>query len=255
MARIAVFNQKGGVGKTTIAHNLAAGLSRRGRHLLLLDLDPQSHLTSLVGVGSERSDATLFRYFSDRTPLSRLQRTVDGVGYMIPGHAELMKIDSMLGKGPSALTLLKQGLDNLEREAGRRTTIMDVCPFLGVLSLNAVLASDWVLIPIAADYLSVRGALQAEVTLNALEPVFKRRIERRYVINRFDRRRKMSFDIRVQLFEELGSRLCETAISEGVAIAEAPASNTDVFSSSPGSRSAGELNLLLDELAAAGLLD
>jgi hypothetical protein len=107
-----------------------------------------------------------------------------------------------------------------------------------VLSLNAIFAADRMLVPVSSDYLSLRGALQIEHTLKALEPVLKRRIERRYLLTRFDRRRKMSFEIQERLRKQFGAELCETVISENVALAEAPAMNRDIFAHQPGSRGA-----------------
>jgi chromosome partitioning protein len=120
-----------------------------------------------------------------------------------------------------------------------------------VLSLNAIFASDRILVPVSSDYLSLRGALQIERTMKALEPVLKRRIERRYLLTRFDRRRKMSFEIQNRLREQFGAELCETVISENVAIAEAPAVSLDIFSHSPTSRGALDYQALMEELRAA----
>jgi chromosome partitioning protein len=90
--------------------------------------------------------------------------------------------------------------------------------------------------------------------LKALEPILKRRIERRYLLTRFDRRRKMSFDIQERLREKFGAELCETVISENVAIAEAPAMSLDIFGHSPTSRGARDYLALMGELQAARFL-
>ena len=123
-----------------------------------------------------------------------------------------------------------------------------------MLSLNAIFAADRLLVPISSDFLALRGAMQVDRTLKALEPVLKRRVERRYVLTRFDRRRNMSYDIQRRLQEQFGGEVCETVISENVAIAEAPALNRDVFSHAAGSRGAQDYATLADELAAKGFL-
>ena len=87
--------------------------------------------------------------------------------------------------------------------------------------------------------------------MKALEPVLKRRIERRYLLTRFDRRRKMSFEIQNRLRAQFGAELCETVISENVAIAEAPAVSLDIFSHSPTSKGALDYQALMEELRAA----
>jgi cellulose biosynthesis protein BcsQ len=118
-----------------------------------------------------------------------------------------------------------QGVQVLPALREEREVMIDCCPFLGVLSLNAVFAADRLLVPISSDFLALRGALQVERTLQALEPVLKRRVERRYLLTRFDRRRNMSFEIQKRLTEQFGDEVCETVISENVAVAEAPACN------------------------------
>ena len=98
------------------------------------------------------------------------------------------------------------------------------------------------------------GVQTCALPIWALEHVFKKRVERRYVITRFDTRRKMSWEIERQLRETYGAELCETRVSENVSLAESPASNRDVFAHAPGSRGAQDYEALLDELEASGFL-
>jgi chromosome partitioning protein len=123
---------------------------------------------------------------------------------------------------------------------------------LGVLSLNALFASDLVIVPISTDFLSLNGASQVEKTLKALEHVLKKRLPRRYLLTRYDRRRKMSQQIADDARARFGDDLCTTTISEDVRVAESPAVNKSVFEHAPNCRGAHDYQRFLDELLDAG---
>jgi chromosome partitioning protein len=250
--RLTVFNQKGGVGKTTTVLNLGAALARRGVVPLLVDLDAQSHLSSILNPCASSAES-LFAYFNVGRPLKEVVRPIRFGGELIPGHTELIKVDALFGKGPDILNKLKSGLDASWN--GTRPVLIDCCPMLGVLSLSGIFASERVLIPISTDYLALRGALALDNTLRALEHVLKRRVERRYLLTRFDSRRRMSHDIAAQLVSKFGSEVCETRITEAVGVAESPALGKDVFAHAPNSRGAQDYETLLEELLSSGFLE
>jgi chromosome partitioning protein len=257
-SRLTVFNQKGGVGKTTTTLNLGAALAARSLFPLMLDLDAQAHLTGILSPVQSGAES-LFAFYNQHKPLSELLRPVvlanRSGAQLVPAHSELMKVDSLFGKGPDILNRLREGLDIQTRDDATRPVLIDCCPMLGVLSLNGVFAAERVLIPISTDHLAVRGALALEGTLKALEHVLKKRVERRYLLTRFDGRRRMSHDIAEQLKARFGAELCETRIAENVAIAESPAVGKDVFSYAADSRGAQDYARLLEELLATGFLE
>ncbi|QRM19157.1 AAA family ATPase [Dechloromonas sp. TW-R-39-2] len=246
--RIAIFNQKGGVGKTTTALNLGAALNRAGTPPLLLDLDPQGHLSSIHGQAPMEANRSLFAFYQDLRGLDQLELDWEHIGQLIPAHQQLIKVDSIFGKGPAILNKLRHGLEQLESTTAPRHCIIDCCPYIGVLALNAIFACDRLLIPISTDYLSLQAADHITRTLQVLEPVLKRRVERRYLLTRFDRRRRMSDDVRNKLRERYGTDVLETVIAENVAVAESPSLNQDVFRHNASSSGAHDYKNLLAEL-------
>lgn len=259
MTRVAVFNQKGGVGKTTTALNLAAALARRGGRPLLVDLDAQAHLSHILGP-VDTSAESVFAYFNQARPLRELARGIalgrsEPGGDLVPAHSELMKVDSLFGKGPRILYRLKEGLDEYVGRTSAPAVFIDCCPMLGVLSLAGVFAADKVIVPISTDFLAVKGALALEHTLRALEHVLKRRVERRYVLTRFDARRKMAHEIESTLKVRFADEICRTRIAENVSLAESPYHRKDIFAHDPKSRGACDYEALLEELLAAGFIE
>src|SRR6202035_973191 len=110
------------------------------------------------------------------------------------------------------------------REVAPGSVVIDCCPLLGILSLNAIFACDLIVIPVSADYLALQGAQQVERSLNELEPVFKRRLPRRYLLTRFDARRKMSSEVAdLMAMAFRADEICATRIAENVRLAESPA--------------------------------
>lgn len=253
MAVIAVFNQKGGVGKTTTALNLLAGIALRKQRPLGIDLDPQAHLSGVFGIHPRLADDSVYAFFMRQRPLADVAEITGSGVFLCPAHLDLTKLDTLLGKGVNVITRLRGALRAPDVAPG--PVVIDCCPLLGVLSLNAIFACDLLLVPVSADYLALQGAQQVERSLNALEPVFKRRLPRRYVLTRFDARRKMSSEVAdLMALAFRSEEICSTRIAENVSLAESPSRCLDVFRHAPQSRGARDYQTLIEELVGAGFV-
>lgn len=251
MAVIAVFNQKGGVGKTTTTVNLTAGLARMEQRPIAIDLDPQAHLTLSFGITVVVAETAISAFFRDDTPLPALLRELPSGVRVVPAHMDLAKVEALQSRSATAARKLKTGLDeSLGREAV--PILIDCCPTLGVLSLNALLAADRVLVPVSADFLSMQSVNKLDLALKALEGPLNRKIEKRIVLTRFDGRRKLSFEIYDKLKARYGEQLCETRIVENVALAASPTEAKDVFAYAPASPGARDYAALTLELSKQG---
>lgn len=256
MSIVSIFNQKGGVGKTTTALNFAAALARRGLNPVCIDLDPQAQLGAILGVTARSGDDSIYSLFQRNRPLGEMiQNSVSAIG-IIPSHAELSKVDALYGKGYNAINKLNISLHAHNEGCDvKRPWVIDCCPLIGVLSLNAIFASDGIIIPISADHLSFNGAIQIRKTLTALEKVLKRRVQRRYLLTRYDSRRRMAGQILLMAEKEFGSDVCRTVIAENVSLAESPALHKTIFEHAPNSSGARNYDALLDELLADGFIE
>jgi chromosome partitioning protein len=253
MAVIAVFNQTDGVGKTTTALNVLAAIARRGLRPLGIDLDWQARLSQAFGARPELADDSVRGFFVGGRSLADIaQITRSGVA-ICPAHAELATLDSFLGRGLAAVTRLRRELRRPGLAPG--PVVVDCGAPLDVLVLNALFACDLLLVPLTCDYKALHGAREVERALNALEPVWKRRLPRRYLLTRVDSRQATSGVIVAQMEESLRrDEICATRIRESAALAESPALRLDVFRHAPDSSGAQDYRALVDELLGAGLV-
>lgn len=251
MAVISVFNQKGGVGKTTTCLNITAALDIAQQCPIALDLDPQGHLTLASGVTPSATHSGMAEFFMRQASLQSLLQATQRGWSIIPATLELSKVDALYGSDPHAASVLKRGLRE-ELALTGAPILIDCCPMLGVLTLNALLATDRVLIPVSADYLSLQGVHRLDSALNVLEKKLQRRFERRIVVTRFDSRRKLSYEIVENLKQRYGALVCNTRIGENVSLATSPMHHQDVFSFAPHSAGAADYQALTKELLESG---
>lgn len=244
MQTIAVINQKGGVGKTTTAVNLGHALSLTGRRVMLIDLDPQGHLSPCLGVFRPPTEG-MDRVLLQGRDIGSLAIATRELLQLVPAGASLGEFERLKG-GPERGGLLR---DTLQGSALDVDYVLFDCPSsAGLLVMNAILASDRVLVPVAGDYLSLAGLANLMRTLQKVERLGDTPLEKRIFMSRFIPRRRLSREVLDKVLQHFPRYLLPASIREAAVLAECAAAGRTLFEYRRKSKSAEEFRLLADDL-------
>ena len=242
---IAVLNQKGGVGKTTITTNLVHGIARKGYEVLAIDLDPQAQLTTSLGM-AQRDLKGMDECLLEEVSLSDVSHPVRANLELIPAGSELSEVERLAEGGVSRGMLLKNALNNHIDKYDY--VLIDCPPSSGLLVVNAIFATQEVLIPMTGDYLALQGLSHLMTTLKNFEQALGHELKQWLVLSRFQARRRLSQEVRDSLIKHFPDKVLVTEISESVVLAESPSYGETIFEYKPSSKSAAEYESLVDDL-------
>ncbi|HEY9188604.1 MAG TPA: AAA family ATPase [Ignavibacteria bacterium] len=219
---ISVANQKGGVGKTTTSINISASLAVAERKTLLIDIDPQANSTSGLGIETSEIQYSIYDVLSSQTPINDviIPTKVPNLD-IIPSHINLVGSEIELVSLPYREKILKKAFEGLTKDY--RYIIIDCPPSLGLLTLNALTASDSVLIPVQAEYYALEGLGQLLNTINIVRKHLNPKLELEGVlITMYDSRLRLSKQVAEEVRKYFRSKVFNTVIFRNVRLSEAP---------------------------------
>ena len=247
MRRIAIINQKGGVGKTTTAVNLGAALARLGQRVLVVDMDPQANASQNLGAELEPGESSTYSLLTQGGRVADTLRGTSTPGLsVLPAHLDLSGAELELASAIGRETILKDALDDWEREERERTgrapadvVLIDNPPSLGLLSVNGLTASGEVLIAVQTEFFALQGLSKLVEIVQLLRRRMKPDLEITGVLAcMYDNRLRLAREVLAELRSHFPEQLFRRPIAQNVKLAETPSFSRTIFEYAPDSKGA-----------------
>src|SRR5574344_3124343 len=243
---IAILNHKGGVGKTTTSINLAAALQQKKKRVMAIDLDGQANLTESFGYSIEEEN-TVYGALKGEYALP-LIKTESGIT-LVPSCLDLSAAESELINEPGREMILRGLIAKLPEADKIDYILIDCPPSLGLLTLNALTAADFLIIPVQAQYLAMRGMAKLMDIIRIVQERLNSNLKvGGIVITQFDRRKTLNRSVREIVNDSVHEKVVKTVIRDNVALAEAPINGKTICEYSPKSNGASDYMSLAKEV-------
>lgn len=229
---IAIANQKGGVGKTTSALNLGAALADLGHRTILIDLDPQGNASTGLGIDADRREVTSYDLLGGQTGLAEAALTTDVERLrIVPSTPDLSSADIDFSRNADRIRLLRKGL---RVDSGADVVLIDCPPALGLLTVNAMVAADAVLVPLQAEFYALEGLSQLLLTVRQIRQSANPDLRVNGVLlTMADNRNNLSQQVEADARATLGDLVYRTTIPRNVRVSEAPSHGKPVVHYDP----------------------